>query len=357
MASLHSWTIPPCSAPIHRTGAAAAQLLLRHVVLRGALCAATEFRLDQDENIIVLNSGVTVITASRSNPSLSEVYARDSGNHTSGLLYLSSQGLLRTMLRIYPLAQSEWQFTPWDNSGTELQFSYCPNYVSLQLHAQPRLLPARTGPGTCLAGTPAHCAGAMRCSPSLWPITTTPTHRGPPGASLEQQRASPRMCSGGKADISPVRERELLQNRLSPQSFIYNESPLLAAGWGTGSCWCCPREGTWCRPAWGTTASSPALPARGSASSSSQASGWNTAGIGTEHRRSPSPARGPTELGWAPWLVLECGGASHCFGCVSTAVDPSSPFLQWKIAFWWNMSMKEGNAFTKNEGFMESSKG
>lgn len=120
MASLHSQTIPPCSYPISCTGAATTQLLLRHVVLHGVLCAATEFRLYQDENIIVLNSGITVIAASRSNPSVCEVYARDSGNHTSDLLYLPSLGSLRTKLRIYPLAQSEGEFTPWYKLGTEL---------------------------------------------------------------------------------------------------------------------------------------------------------------------------------------------------------------------------------------------
>lgn len=120
MASLHSRNIPPCSAPICRTGAATAWLQFQHAALHGVLCAATELRLYQDENIIVLNSGVTVKAPSRSNPSLSEVYTRDSGNHTSGLRYLPTLGSVRTRLWIYPLAQSEGQLSPWDKLGTEL---------------------------------------------------------------------------------------------------------------------------------------------------------------------------------------------------------------------------------------------
>lgn len=69
-----------------------------HSELHGALCAATEFRLYQDENMIVLNSGITIIATSRSNPSICEVYAKGSGNHTSGLFYLPSLGSLRVGL-------------------------------------------------------------------------------------------------------------------------------------------------------------------------------------------------------------------------------------------------------------------
>lgn len=105
--------------PIRCTSAAATQHLAWHVALCGVLCAATEFRLYQDENIIVLNSSVST-AASRNNPSLCDVYATDSGNHTSGLVYLPSLGSLRTSLWIYPLGQSEGQFTPWDKLETEL---------------------------------------------------------------------------------------------------------------------------------------------------------------------------------------------------------------------------------------------
>lgn len=70
--------------------------------------------------MVVFNSGITAIAASRGSPSACEVHARYSGNHTSGLLYLCSLGLLRTRLWVYPQAQSEGQFIPWDKLGTEL---------------------------------------------------------------------------------------------------------------------------------------------------------------------------------------------------------------------------------------------
>lgn len=117
---LDGQTFPSCFTPIHCTSVAATRVLLQNVALHGALCAATEFRLYQDENIIVLNSGITIIATSRSNPSICEVYTKDSGNHTSGLLYLPSLGSPRIELRIYSLVWSEGQFTYQDKLGTEL---------------------------------------------------------------------------------------------------------------------------------------------------------------------------------------------------------------------------------------------
>lgn len=117
---LDSQTVPPCSTPIHCISAAAMWLLLQHIALPGALCAATEFRLYQDENIVVLSNSITITATSRSNPSICEVYAKGSGNHTSGLFYLPSLGSLRVGQWIYSLVWSEGQFTYQDKQGSDL---------------------------------------------------------------------------------------------------------------------------------------------------------------------------------------------------------------------------------------------
>lgn len=164
-------------------------------------------------------------------------------------------------------------------------------------------------------------------------------------------------CSRDKAGILSLLEREWLQSRLSLQNFIYNYSPLLVAGWGTANC-CCAREGTW-----GPLASGWAMRAAcqrqsllllaGPAAGTWMAVGWDVRGS-----LLPCMVRGPcirlSTLVIIKRVVVQQLGSVLT---VSTTVDLSSPFLQQKIAFWWNMSIKEGNAFTTNEGFMESSKG
>lgn len=156
----------------------------------------------------------------------------------------------------------------------------------------------------------------------------------------------------------PVREWVVTEYTQPPKHLCL----LLAQGWGTASC-CYLREKTRCQPACSTATSGwaprcclpqsvpppPPPPPFG-------ANIWNAERTEMEHSTPPS-APEPKEEGGAPWMVLVCGArAGPCFDCVRITTDPSSSFLQQKITFWWNVNIKEGNAFPKNEGFMASSK-
>lgn len=109
---------------------------LASLVLCGGLCAATGFRLYGDENKVVFSRGITVIAASKSSPStcrflpetreiIHVVYFISALSAHCGLNHgFTSQ--LRAKDNLLP-----------DKLGTEVQFSYCLNHVSLQLPAQP----------------------------------------------------------------------------------------------------------------------------------------------------------------------------------------------------------------------------
>lgn len=118
----------------------------------------------------------------------------------------------------------------------------------------------------------------MTCSPSLRPVPTAPTQRGPPGASLEQQKTSPQM-GRGRSSVQWRRDRHFTCVR---QTLVTGQAQppklhlqlMSADGSGLGDSQLLLPEGRDTVPSSAQhhhqQPSSWALPARGSPSSSSQ---------------------------------------------------------------------------------------